>query len=555
MILFAGSGFAAEMKAPSVINTVTVFPSGAEVTRVAKVRLSQGEHTVVFDDLPASAVEESIRVEGTASAKVEIGSVDARRWHVPRADAQEFQAERQRIEDELDRLRDEKSQLEAQVQGAETQKVLLSNLAQLPGKKGGTGVSPTTQDWPMLLALIASGSQDAQRAIVEATKSLRQINRQIEELQKKLDSLSPALEERTEAKVFVSVSADTEVDFAVRYQVGTASWRPLYDLRLATGGKTTPSRLDIVRRAAINQQTGESWKDVAVSLSTTRPHAGASAPELRTVRVDFRRPRRPKPMARNQRPGAGGLMSIAPEEADAMVAAEAAPAAPPKKLRSTRRRVRSKQAAVVAAPFHALYAVPGRLTIPDTGETKRVQLLVETVEPELIARATPKTKATAYLHAKLVVPKGSPLLPGPASLFRDGTYVGAGRLPLLSPGEDHEVGFGADDLVRVRYSVAEEKRGESGLITTSRKDTRNYRVTVRNLHEREITVSVYDQVPVSLNEQIEVEFLGKAQPTKTDVENRRGVMVWERKLGPDDEFALDFGYRVTWPSDKSIVYR
>jgi uncharacterized protein (TIGR02231 family) len=213
-----------------------------------------------------------------------------------------------------------------------------------------------------------------------------------------------------------------------------------------------------------------------------------------------------------------------------------------------------RAASVVAAPFQALFAVPGRLSVPSTGEAKRVQLLDESVEPQLSVRTVPKEDAKAYLYAKLALPKGSPLLPGAVSLFRDGTFVGTGKLPVLSPGEEHELGFGIDDLVRVKYAISEEKRGETGLISTSRTDSRNYLLSIKNMHERAIGLAVFDQMPVSQNQDIKVELTGRTAPTKQNVDDKRGVLAWEGKLEPDQEQVIEFGYRVSWPSAKSIVY-
>jgi hypothetical protein len=67
-------------------------------------------------------------------------------------------------------------------------------------------------------------------------------------------------------------------------------------------------------------------------------------------------------------------------------------------------------------------------------------------------------------------------------------------------------------------------------------------------------VVIFDQIPVSQNQDIKVELLGKTAPTKTNVEDKRGVLAWEMKLDPDQESVLDFGYRVSWPSAKSVVY-
>jgi uncharacterized protein (TIGR02231 family) len=108
--------------------------------------------------------------------------------------------------------------------------------------------------------------------------------------------------------------------------------------------------------------------------------------------------------------------------------------------------------------------------------------------------------------------------------------------------------------VRVRHTIAEEKRAETGIITASKTDTRNFRITVKNLHQRAIPVTVIDQIPVSQNADIKIELLGKAAPTKRDLDDKRGVLAWELKLEPDEEKAIEFGYRVTWPAAKKITY-
>ena len=48
--------YAADVKGTSRIDAVIVFPSGAELTRVGKVRLEAGDHVILFADLPARAI-------------------------------------------------------------------------------------------------------------------------------------------------------------------------------------------------------------------------------------------------------------------------------------------------------------------------------------------------------------------------------------------------------------------------------------------------------------------------------------------------------------------
>jgi uncharacterized protein (TIGR02231 family) len=194
------------------------------------------------------------------------------------------------------------------------------------------------------------------------------------------------------------------------------------------------------------------------------------------------------------------------------------------------------------------------VTLPETGETKTVLVDEQALEPTLMVRAVPRVDARAYLYARITVPRTAPYLPGPVSLFRDRTFAGTSRLPQLAPGETHELGFGADDLVRVRFSPGEEKRGEGGLISSTRTDERGFRINIRNLHERPVMFSVVDQMPVSLNQEIKVDLIGRTPPTRRDVDDKRGVLAWEDRLNPDEERTIEFGYRVSWPASKYIVY-
>lgn len=541
---------AAEVPSMSRVDAVTVFPSGAEVARIAKVKIEQGQQTIVINDLPADAIETSIRVEGKATGKLEIGSVDTRRLMVPRSDRQNSESEQRKIEDEIEALRDQKSISDAQVTAAETQKALIANLTQLPTRPAPSSGGDKTDDWSQILATIASGSADAQKAVLDAQVKVRALDRQIADLEKKLGSLAPQQEERTEVKVAVEAGQPLEADLTIKYQVYNASWRPLYDARLATGDKATAPQLSLTRRADISQNTGDVWDNVALILSTTRPNAGASIADLNSLTVDFQSPPPPPmPVAAAPVTGLGGeglIRRKMANESDA-VAATAAP--------EMAQEIKLQSADVVVAPFQAVYAVPGRVSVGNTGEAKRVQLVTEAAEPILSVKAVPKADAKAYLYAKFNLPAGTPLLPGAVSLFRDGTFVGTGALPILTPGEEHELGFGIDDMVKVKHALIEEKRGETGLISTSKTDSRTFKITLKNMHPRAIPATVLDQLPVSQNQDIKVEMTSKLAPTKQNVEDKRGIVAWETKLEPEQEVVIDYGYRVTWPSAKQITYR
>ena len=218
---------------------------------------------------------------------MQIGSVDTRRVSVPRTDEAIAATERKQIEDAIERLKDERAVLQAAVEAAQAQKALVNNLAQLPTQPPSPHAAASQPDWSQLFTLIGQRVAEAQKTILEAQIKMRETDRQIADLTRKLSTLAPAPEQRTEVKVFVNATGALDADLIIRYQVGTASWTPFYDARLATGTRDQAPRLQLVRRASIQQRTGENWDDVQLSLSTARPNAGSAAPDLRPMTVDY----------------------------------------------------------------------------------------------------------------------------------------------------------------------------------------------------------------------------------------------------------------------------
>lgn len=546
---------AADIAAQSKIDAVTVYPASAEVVRITKVRIPAGEHAVLLTDLPPEAIPQSIRVEGKATGALQIGSVDTRRTSVSRGDQEQLAQERKRIEGQIETLNDRKAQLQTEITAAEQQQVLIKNLAEMPGRPVPVGTQPgATPDWAQLFALIGERTAAVQKTILDTRLKLRDIDRQIQDLSGKLGGLAPAVVQRTEVRVNVAAETAVEADLTVRYQVNGAAWTPLYDARLQTAAKGVAAKLQLIRRAAIQQRTGESWADVALTLSTTRPTAGTAAPELPMLGVDFQPPPAPPVAMSAPRPSpaasATRMEGVTADEDGRRKMRSVAEAAPEPVIAQVVQSTLDNKA------FQALFSIPGRVTVPANGEVKRVQIAQDELEPQLIVRATPGLDVTAYLYAKLVAPKaGAPVLPGQVSLFRDGTFVGNGQMAQLAPGEDHELGFGIDDRIKVRSNTLEDKKGERGILTTSRVEERNFEVIVKNLHANPMLVQIIDRIPVSANEAIKVEpQFRRPEPTKRDYKDRRGVMMWEFTVQPDQEQTIGFGYKVSSPTDRPIVY-
>jgi uncharacterized protein (TIGR02231 family) len=216
-------------------------------------------------------------------------------------------------------------------------------------------------------------------------------------------------------------------------------------------------------------------------------------------------------------------------------------------------KVAQLQAQVEVAGFQALYVIPGKVSVDNTGTAKNVRIDTSEIDAKLSATAVPKLDPNAYLTAAFELGGDTPLLPGTAMLYRDGVFMGQGYLPMLSPGEETKLGFGADDLIKVKRVEVKRQIGEEGIITSSNVDTRAYDISVKNLHDFAVPVTILDQTPYSDLEDIVVETLPGMTPSTTkDFERKRGVLAWSFELQPKEIKVVKHGFKITWPKDMKV---
>lgn len=546
---------AAQVDAQSKIGSVTVFPRGAQITRLMEVDIKAGEHAVVLKDLPVGAIADSITVEGTSDRDLEIGSVDVRRIYIPRdGDYIKSEEERKKLEDELEALNDKLSSVEGLLKSVEIQQNYIRELSRMPARppqygKDGVVAEP---NWNGLFDLIGSKMDDLGKKQLELNIQKRQINKDIKEVRKKLSAKPPRQERKTQVKVLVTAENDLKATFKVRYQVYNASWRPIYDARLSTKDGPDKAKLDVTRRASITQNTGEKWTDVALMLSTTKPNRSTKAPTLRSELIDERPPVETKKVSRSGR-GAGGVMNLY-SESDAVPMEQSRPMPAP--IMKAKRQARARQAVVRQSAFQAVFEIPGKVSIETTGEAKKLTISKFTIKPKLKAIAVPKLQKIAFLSTNFTLPKDVQLMTGQVNLHRNGVYIGKGYFPDLASGAEYDLGFGADEAIQIKYAEVDRSKGEAGIISSSKTDARKFRITVKNLHGWSMPLTIMDRIPYSENEKIKVELLSETdKPSRTNVDEKRGLLAWDFDLEKGAERKINLSYQIGWPKDMKIRYR
>ncbi|MEH2587521.1 mucoidy inhibitor MuiA family protein [Bradyrhizobium sp. AZCC 1721] len=529
--LAAGEAQAADIAASSAVDAVTVYPDGASVTRLVTLDLPAGENSAVLKDFPLTLDPTSLRVEGEAGAKLTIGAIDAR---PPRAAPPVNLPE---LDKRIEALKDERVNLQGAIDAARARRKFAERFADIaPVGIGDKGEARPVSEWRAAFAAVGEEVASTEAAIRDAERKQRDLDREIARLEQDKAQKPPS---KLEVRIELAAAAATKATLRVTYAVRSARWTPLYDARLDTGAKDRKPALELVRRAEITQATGEDWSNVALSVSTVRTARGGSAPELNPLIVQYPQPPRPQASV------SGAI--------DNRFRSAQAPAA--KVAESLAERADEQQATADVSGFQVVFKIPGRVSLGASEGAKSLRVSSVTLAPDLAVRAAPVKDPTAFLEANFKQNEDAPLLPGRVSIYRDGVFVGRGQMAAAAKDETVQLGFGADDKIKIERAVLKRNEGSAGLIvTTSKTDERAFKTAVRNGHDFPIRIAIVDQLPVSENEEIQVEMLpSTTPPTASNIRDRRGVLEWAFEAKPGEVRDINFAWRIRWPKDKGVV--
>jgi uncharacterized protein (TIGR02231 family) len=525
---------AANMEATSSIDAVTVYPDGASVTRIIAVDLPAGDNTLVVHDFPLGLDVSSLRVEGEADSRLTIGAIDARSPRAaPPADLPE-------LDKRIEALKDERDNLQGAIDAANARQKFAEHFAEAsPAGIGDKGNARPIAEWREAFTAVSEEVGSAGTAIRDAERKQRDLDRQIARLESDRAIKPPS---KLEVRLDLAAAAATMAKLRVTYAVRNARWAPLYDARLDTGAKDRKPALELVRRAEITQTTGEDWSNVALSVSTVRTARGGNAPELSSLLVQY-------PQVTQAPPPPSAVSNLAQDFAAKPLARSAAKAEP------ARQPAEEQQAVAEISGFQVLFKIPGRVSLGASEGAKALRISTASIAPDLVVRSVPVIDPTAFLEASFKQSEDAPLLPGRVSIYRDGTFVGRGQMKAASKDETVRLGFGADDKVKIERSVLTRNEGSAGLIvTTSKTDERSFKTSVRNGHDFPVHVAIEDRLPVSENEDIQVEMLpSTTPPTASNLRDKRGVLEWAFEAKPGEARDIAFAWRVRWPKDKGVV--
>jgi len=516
---------------------VTVYPDRARVTRRGTTALEPGLHKLEIAELPLTLDSSSVRAGGKFTASTGNGSARLLGVDVRRVFYQETPIlQVKELEDQIQVLEDQDKALADQTEALVVQDKFARSVAEKAGEQLARGVAFARTDVGQGGALMSFVAQELART----QDGLRQVSVQRRELAKQLDKLRNQLKslqgsrgrERYTATVEVEATTSGALTVDLVYVVSNGGWQPLYDLRL------TEATLELTYLGQVTQRTGEDWNDVSLVLSTARPALAAVLPELEPWYLSVYQPEVERSVRFRAMPAAAPLPPAAAPAPEMMMAG----AAMPVEMKAVTATMEDSGASVT-------FRLPQKATIPADGEPHKVTVAIVKLEPKLDYVTVPKLTESAFRRAKV---KNSELmlLPGNASLFVEGDFIGSTPLEQTAPGEEFEFYLGVDDRVYVKREL-KAREVDKRFLQDKRRLHYGYETEVRNLRADKIALEIHDQLPVSRHESVKVK-LESADPKPAE-QTELNELTWKLTLEPGAKQFVRFDFSVEHPRDVNVI--
>ncbi|WP_165731836.1 mucoidy inhibitor MuiA family protein [Polaribacter sp. 20A6] len=163
--------------------------------------------------------------------------------------------------------------------------------------------------------------------------------------------------------------------------------------------------------------------------------------------------------------------------------------------------------------------------------------------------AVPKIDKDAFLIANISNWEQYNLLEGEANIFFEGTYIGKTLLDVRYATDTLQISLGRDKNVSVKREKVKEFISKN-FMGSKKEESRGWNIDVKNNKSQQINMVIYDQVPVSTNDEIKIE-VSEISGAKKNPES--GEIKWEFTIAPNETKNFILRYLVKYPKNRTIV--
>jgi len=188
-------------------------------------------------------------------------------------------------------------------------------------------------------------------------------------------------------------------------------------------------------------------------------------------------------------------------------------------------------------------------TIPSDGKQYTVEINQTVVAATYQYAVVPKVNTDVFLTASITNWNKYNFLSGEANLFFEGTFIGKSLIDVNTAADTLNFSLGTDKNIVVTRTLQKELTQRQSIGST-KKETRDWLIEVKNHKNQPVNLLVEDQIPVSQNTAIEVE---KQELSGAELDESTGKAIWKLQLQPQADKKLHLKYLVKYPKNQSVI--
>jgi len=324
------------------------------------------------------------------------------------------------------------------------------------------------------------------------------------------------------------------INLDLSYLIASASWQPVYDIR----AKDVNNPIEFNYKAKVFQNTGKDWKNIKLTLSTGNPFLNLNKPELYAWNLNFYQPYYDVTKVRGGRAAKVeyNIEDLPERNVTSSIALQAG----------------VTQEVVIAQQLENQISTDFEITIPydvaSGNKPQTVEIKTTQVNADYEYFAVPKLDKEAFLTAKISDWENLNLINGEANIYFENRFIGNININPKYAADTLTFSLGRDKRIVIEREQLKEF-SESKFLSKNVEKSFAYQIKIKNTKSTPINILIEDQIPISNNEDIEIEAkdFGGAQFNK-----ETGKLIWKLKLNSSESSNKKFTYSVTYPKDKII---